>query len=104
MRPSFAKEEMPVKNALVRFAAVLALALLLAASGVEAAAAGHDCGGSDCPVCALLDGCGRLLSLGCPPAAPNLWGARFLAVCAVALSAAALAAVTPVSRKIRLND
>ena len=57
-----------MKKTSLRLAAILLLALVLAAFSVlSSTAVDHDCDGADCPICALLDRCGRFFSLTCLP-------------------------------------
>jgi hypothetical protein len=56
-----------MKKTSLRLAAILLLALVLAAFSALSTAVDHDCDGADCPICALLDRCGRFFSLTCLP-------------------------------------
>ena len=89
-------------------AGVLGLALLLAlvlCALCIAAEADHDCTGEDCPVCALVHQCENLLrQFGAAAAATALIAAAALLCVSAASYACTVCRVTPVSRKVRLNN
>lgn len=68
--------------------------------------ADHDCTGDGCPVCALIQTCeNNLRQLGGGTAASYAVGVLvFLTLAMPVLTAFATIALTPVSRKIRLNN
>ena len=82
----------------------LLLALVLCAACI-AAEADHDCTGEDCPVCALVHQCENLLrQFGTAAAAAALLAVAALLCVSAASYVCAVCRVTPVSRKVRLNN
>lgn len=65
----------------------------------------HNCCGEDCPVCISLEQAEQLLAQIGSAAAALLFPAFFLAVaCIFSAAVLFLSTVTPVSRKVRLNN
>lgn len=90
--------------------AVLLLAVTLSAGAfsafVLAHEADHDCGGGDCPVCALLARCAenlQRLGSGVPPAPLLPAAAAIVFAAAWTVSVRRPVPSTPVSLKVRLN-
>ena len=83
---------------------VMLLALLFFAVFI-AAEAEHDCTGEDCPICAAIAACARLLDQlrGCVAFREALAPLLFFALSAVLFTWAG-ALKTPVSNKVRLNN
>ncbi len=93
-----------------RIVAALLLAALVAIGVFStlfiAHAAGHDCSGHDCPVCALVVVCEsnlRLIGSGYAPVSSAMVAAVILFAAPTALAVRHRTHVTPVSLKVRLN-
>ena len=90
-----------------RLAAAVLAALLLCAALLSAfclaAEAHHDCTGKDCPVCALARAAERTLRSGAAAQARPVVLSALLLLLPV-LCRDVLLGVTPVSRKVRMNN
>lgn len=85
-------------------AAVLLSAVLLCSIALIAVEANHNCIGENCPVCAQIDFCGRLLKTTAKTAAVLAAAAVTFFIILIIYSSVSESFDTPVSLKIKLTN